>query len=239
MDKFVWMPPTLKIPSTHHHPWGPLLTQSHVTDVEVILDAASDIIMNDGYSAVTLASIASRAKIGVDEVTEMFPTANDALVAMLNREFHGMYGVIVQNIERDPRGGLLSRMYTYILSAVYERPLAKTLFVIDREALNAIMRNSHSFSYTPTIGIRGELIEALQEVGMVRPDVDARMVSSVLSACSAGLALTAPHDDLSLIIDGLATLLARGVDAHVDDTAPGKAVFYDWATKLASPRSDA
>lgn len=213
------------------------MTQSPVTDVEIILDATSDIIMNDGYAAVTLASIASRAGTEVDEISDLFPTANDAMVAMLNREFQGMYGLIVQNIDRDPRGGLLSRMYTYILSAVYERPLAKTLFVIDREALNSIMRNSHSFSYTPTIGIRGELIEALQDVGMVRRDIDANMVSSVLSACSAGLALTAPHDDLGQIIEGLATLLARGVDADVDDTSVGKAVFYDWATKLATPRS--
>ncbi len=212
------------------------MTQSHVTDVEVILNAAGDIIMNDGYAAVTLASIASRANVSVDEVSDMFPTANDAMVAMLNREFHGMYALIVQNIERDPRGGLLSRMYTYILSAVYERPLAKTLFVIDREALNSIMRNAHSFSYTPTIGIRGELIEGLQQAGMVRSDVDAHVVSSVLSACSAGLALTAPHDDLGLIIEGLATLLSRGVDADVEDTRPGKAVFYEWATKLATPR---
>jgi len=187
------------------------MTQPHLTDVETILDAASDIIQNDGYAAVSLPSIALRAGLTVEQVEEMFPSANDAMVAMLNREFHGMYGLIVENIERDPRGGLLSRMYTYILSAVYERPLAKTLFVIDREALNSIMRNSSSYTYTPTIGIRGELIEALQSAGMVRADVDSRQISSILSVCSAGLALTAPHDDLGLIIDGLSTLLSRGV----------------------------
>ena len=212
------------------------MPQPPVTDVDVILTAAGDILMNDGYSAVTLSSIASRADLTVDEVTEVFPTATDAMVAMLNREFRGMYGLIVENIERDPRGGLLSRMYTYILSAVYERPLAKTLFVIDREALNTIMRNAHSLDYTPTVGIRSELIESLQRAGMVRADVDASSVSSVISTCSAGLALTAPHDDLGAIIDGLATLLSRGVDADVDDTSPGKAVFYDWATKLWARR---
>jgi AcrR family transcriptional regulator len=214
------------------------MTQSHLTDVETVLDAASDIIQNDGYSAVTLQSIALRAGVSVEEVEAMFPTANDAMVAMLNREFHGMYGLIVENIERDPRGGLLSRMYTYILSAVYERPLARTLFVIDREAMNSIMRNSSSYTYAPTVGIRGELIEALQEAGMVRADVDARQVSSILSACSAGLALTAPHDDLGLIIDGLSTLLSRGVDADVVDTSAGKAVFFDWATKLTLPKRE-
>ena len=215
------------------------MTHTNLVDVDAVLDAAADIITNDGYASVTVASIASRAGLSEADVTSVFPTANDALVAMLNREFQGMYGNIVENIERDPRGGLLSRMYTYILSSVYERPLAKALFVIDRDALNSIMRNSHSFSYTPNVGIRSELIERLQLVGMVRTDVDAHIVSSVLSSCSAGLALTAPHDDLDSIIDGLATLLSRGVDADVDDTTPGKAVFYEWATSLTIPKSAA
>ncbi len=214
------------------------MSQSSLSIVDAVLDAAADLITNDGYSAVTHASIASRSGLTVEEVSEAFPTANDALVAMLNREFQGMYGNIVENIERDPRGGLLSRMYTYILSSVYERPLAKTLFVIDREALNSIMRNAHSFVYVPNVGIRSELIEGLQEAGMVRADVDAPMVSSVLSTCSAGLALTAPHDNLDLSIDGLSMLISRGVDADVDDTSPGKAVFFDWATSLVARSKD-
>ena len=215
------------------------MSHTSMIDVDSVLDAAGDIITNDGYASVTLASIASRARVSEADVRSVFPTAHDALVAMLNREFQGMYGNIVQNIERDPRGGLLSRMYTYILSSVYERPLAKALFVIDRDALNSIMRNSHSFTYTPNVSIRSELIERLQMVGMVRTDVDAHIVSSVLSSCSAGLALTAPHDDLDSIIDGLSTLLSRGVDADVDDTTPGKAVFYDWATSLTLPKNAA
>ena len=214
------------------------MSHSSLDLVDSVLDAAADLITNDGYSAVTLASISAHAGIPLEQVSDVFPSANDAMVAMLNREFQGMYRNIVENVERDPRGGLLSRMYTYILSSVYERPLAKTLFVIDREALNSIMRNAHSFAYVPKIGIRGELIEGLQAAGMVRPDVDARMISSVLSACSAGLALTAPHDDLDLIIDGLSTLISRGVDADVDDTSPGKAVFYEWATSLVARSKD-
>ena len=214
------------------------MSHSSLDVLDAVLDAAADLITNDGYAAVTLPSIASRTSMSIEQVTEVFPTANDAMVAMLNREFQGMYRNIVENIERDPRGGLLSRMYTYILSSVYERPLAKTLFVIDREALNSIMRNAHSFAYVPNIGIRRELIDGLQAAGMVRPDVDARMISSVLSACSAGLALTAPHDDLDLIIDGLSTLISRGVDADVDDTSPGKAVFFDWATSLVARSKD-
>ena len=110
------------------------MTTSPVLDIDVILDAASDIVTNDGYQAVTIASIASRCGASPDDVSNVFATANDVMIAMLTREFTGMYGIVMQNIERDPRGGLLSRLYTYMLSAVYERPLAKTLFVLDRDA---------------------------------------------------------------------------------------------------------
>ncbi|MDO8337388.1 MAG: TetR/AcrR family transcriptional regulator [Microcella sp.] len=206
-----------------------------LTDVDRILTAAADILMADGYDAVTIPAIAAHSGLSEPEVSELFQSSGDALVAMLNREFAAMYAGIVDHIERDPRGGLLSRVYLYILAGIYERPLSKTLFVIDRDALNRIMRHSHSFRYVPQVGIRGEMIERLQEAGMVRRDIDASMISSVLSVCSAGLALTAPHDDLDLVIRGISDLLARSVDADVADTEAGKRVFYDWATSLTIP----
>lgn len=209
---------------------------SPATDVDRILRAAGDILMHDGYDAVTVPRIAKSAGFPVEEIDALYDGAGDILVAMLNREFSSMYAGIVDHIERDPRGGLLSRIYLYVLSAIYERPLAKTLFVIDRDALNRIMRGSHSFSYVPQVGVRSEMISRLQEVGMVRPDVDAEMVSHVLSVYSAGLAITAPHDDLDIVIRGISELLARGVDATVDDTMPGKSVFFDWATSLTLPK---
>lgn len=206
-----------------------------LTDVDRILTAAADILMADGYDAVTVDAIAAHSGLAQAEVSELFETSGDALVAMLNREFAAMYAGIVDHIERDPRGGLLSRFYLYILAGIYERPLSKTLFVIDRDALNRIMRHSHSFRYVPQVGIRREMIERLQEAGMVRRDIDASMISSVLSVCSAGLALTAPHDDLDLVIRGISDLLARSVDADVAGTEAGKRVFYDWATSLTIP----
>ena len=209
-----------------------------VTDIDQILSAAADLIINDGYSAVTFAAIAERCGASAVEIESLFDTPNDVLVSMLNREFSLMYASIVDHVERDPRGGLLSRMYTYILSSVYERPLARTLFIIDRDALHQIMRNANGFLYLPNVGVRADLIENLQNAGMVRPDIDARMVSSVLSVCSAGLAITAPHDDLDTTIRAIADLLHRAVDSDVADTTAGKSVFYEWATSLTLPKSN-
>jgi AcrR family transcriptional regulator len=207
---------------------------TQLPDVDRILDAASHFIVANGFEQISMESIARNAGIPLDDLQRTFLTLDDVLVSMLNREYASMYAVIVDNVERDPRGGLLSRIYLYTLSAVYERPLAKALYTTDPRALGAIMRNSHGFTYIPTLGMRSTFIEAMQRAGIVRRDVDARAVSQVLSTFSAGLALTAPHDDLDFVIRGVSDLLARAVDADVTDTSAGKAAFFDYATSLTA-----
>ena len=199
-----------------------------------VLDVASDIVATGGFDTLTMQQIAESVDAPVATLVELFGTLDELLVLMLNREFTGIYRTMVDDIERDPDGGRLSRIYFYTLSAVYERPLARTLYTLDREAMNSIMRSANSFRYMPGVGIRADLIETMQRVGMVRRDVDAGTVSHMLTIFSAGLALTAPHDDLDRIVRGVTDLLARVVDEDVVDTAPGKAAYFEWALGLAN-----
>lgn len=199
-----------------------------------VLDVAADIVAGGGFDTLTIGQLAAGADVSVDDVLGLFGSLDELLVRMLNREFTGIYRSMVGDIERDPDGGRLSRIYFYTLSAVYERPLARTLYTLDREAMNSIMRSPGSFRYMPGVGIRADLIETMQRVGMVRRDVDAGTVSHMLTIFSAGLALTAPHEDLDRIVRGVTDLLARVVDEDVADTAPGKAAYFEWALGLAS-----
>lgn len=199
-----------------------------------ILDAAATIIVRDGLDAATAEAIANEAHTTIAGITSIFGSVEDALVTMLNREFTAMYLAIVDQIERDPRGGLLSRIYLYTFSTVYERPLAKTLYTADRDALNRLMRTANSFGYVPGVGIRADFIESMQAAGMVRRDVDAAMVSNMLTIFSAGLALTAPHENLDLIVRSVTDLLAKAVDVPATDTVPGKRAYYAWAAGLSA-----
>jgi AcrR family transcriptional regulator len=209
-----------------------VMPQSDLPNAARALDVAAEIIAGGGFATLTLASLAAATGLSTDELSEQFGSLEEILVLMLNREFTGIYVSMVDHIERDPRGGLLSRVYYYTLVAVYERPLARVLYTIDREAMNTIMRSANSFGYVPGVGIRAELIEKLQAVGIVRRDVDAGTVSRMLTIFSAGLALTAPHEDLDRIVRGITDLLAQVVDVEVEDTTPGKTAFYEWAMSL-------
>ncbi len=202
-------------------------------DLDTVLDAASAIVLSDGFESANLRSIAARARITEEELLQLFSSPGQLFVSMLNREYGGIYRVIVDHIDRDPLGGLLSRIYRHTISAVYERPLARLLYMTDPVALNTILREAYGFNYMPHIGLRAEFIDLMKAAGMVRLDIDSGSLSAVITAVSAGAALTAPHEELELVVNGLAVLLERSADTDVVDTAAGKAAFVEYATGLA------
>lgn len=208
-------------------------------DIDVALDAAADVFVNDGFDAMSFRRIASRMGADEAQLTDVFESLESLLVAMLNREYTGMFHAIVDDIERDPLGGRLSRIYRYVLSAVYERPLARSLYLMDRDGLHRIMRATHGFAYIPQFSIRAEFIDRMKDAGAVRADTDSAAVSAVISAVSAGTALLAPNQPLSDVVDGLAQLLESGVDTTDPDTSRGKAEFFAYASSLADGTPDA
>lgn len=197
-----------------------------------LLDAASHLVVEDGFDAVSVSQIAVKAAVSEDQVLAHFGSLEDLLVAMLNREFTVLWREILDDIDRDPRGGLLSQIYRYTLTGIYMRPLVRALYLADRDGLNTIMRSSHGLTHIPDFGMRTAFIARMKEVGMVRPEVDAERLAAVLSAVSAGAALTAPHSKLDLVNEGVFHLLDCAVDAEVDDTSPGKATFVEYAMTL-------
>ena len=204
---------------------------------EELLDAAARLVVEDGFDAVSISRIAAEARVSEDQVLAHFGSLEDLLVSMLNREFTSLWTVVIDDIERDPRGGLLSHIYRYVITGVYERPLVRALFLADRDGLNTIMRSTHGFTYVPEIGTRAEFIDRMKAAGMVRPEVDSQSLSAVMSAVSAGAALTAPASQLDLVAQGLFDLLSDAVDADVADTTAGKTTYVEYSLALLSPRA--
>ena len=203
-------------------------------DLNDVLDAAEDLVVNDSLGAVTAKSVSGRLGITEDELLQFFPTMTDLLVSMVNREYIAMFSVVLDNVERDPLGGLLSRIIRYTLTAIYERELARALYLSDPDGLNSVMRASYGLGHTPHLHLRSSFIEQMQLAGMVREDVDPEWITAAISAIAAGMALTSPHDDLDDIVDGISLMLDRSVDVATEDTTPGKIVFCEYATSLAS-----
>lgn len=203
-------------------------------DLDHLLTMTETSFLDHGFHGTTLESVSHRSRFSIERIQDLYSSALDLQVAMLNREFARMYQGIVADVERDPRGGLLSRMYTYMFTQVYERPVARTLYMIDRDALHDLMAHQHAKTYVPSVTIHGELTSKLQEAGMIKHDLDPLIVAASLSVLSGGLALTAPHENLGDIVENLLGMVGRTFDADVTDTGAGKTIFYNWATSLDS-----
>ena len=112
-------------------------------DVEPVLDAAAEIVVDDGFESANLRRIAARAGITEEQLLEVFHSPGQLFVSLFNREYSGIFRMIVDHMDRDPLGGLLSHIYRHTLGAVHERPLARALYLTDPIALNTIMREGH------------------------------------------------------------------------------------------------
>lgn len=200
--------------------------------LDSILSGTEKAFLQRGIDDTTFASVSEMSGVPVSDIHQLYPTTMHLLVAMLNREFRAMYAGIISNIERDPRGGLLSRSYTYIFGEVYERPVARALFLVERNALHEIMRHEHGQMYVPSLTVQEQLVVGLKNAGMIKPEANPGIIAQEIGVISGGLAITAPHHNLGELVTEMMTLLAERYDADVEDTTPGKAVFYSWATRL-------
>jgi AcrR family transcriptional regulator len=207
-------------------------------DVDRVLDAVTAIVLEDGFESANLRSIAAKARITEEELLDLFGSADQLFVAMLNREYEGIFHVIVDHMDRDPLGGRLSHIYRQTIGAIHERPLARALYLTEPVALNTIMRAAYGFDYMPEMGPRAEFIDMMKDAGMVRHDIDSGSLSALLAAVVAGASLTAPHEEVDRIVNGLMVLLERSVDTEAHDTSPGKRAFLQYATGLTGNNDD-
>ncbi len=207
---------------------------NHSVDADAVLDAATKIVLDDGFESASLRAIAAKARITEEELLQLFSSTGQLFAAMLNREYSGIFRVIVDHMDRDPLGGLLSHIYRHTIGAVHERPLARALYLTDPIALNTIIRAAYGFDYMPQMGVRAEFIDMMKDAGMVRNDIDSASLSAVLASVVAGASLTSPHEELDRIIQGLAVMLERSADTDACDTTPGKLAFLRYASSLVN-----
>jgi AcrR family transcriptional regulator len=204
--------------------------------IDTLIRSTEQIFLNQGFDKTTLESIATHSGQPLEVVRDIYPDRLDALVAMLNTEFSAMYAGIANNVDRDPLGGFLSRIYTYVFCEVYERPVSRVLFTVDRYALRDLMSHRFGQIYAPSVEIRQELVDGLYVAGMLRPEVDTKIVSQAIGVISGGLAITSPHENLDELVSSV-MMWSTQLDADVEDTSPGKEVFHRWVARLDNVRN--
>ena len=153
-----------------------------------ILDAAVNLVMRQGYDKTTMSDVADEAGVSRGIVYLHFDSKENLLEALMQREVLQYMQTWLEHIEADARGGTVGGIYRAVLYAINSRPFMAAIMRRDRRVIGSYLRKpDNMFGTMQSSSINVGFLEALQEVGAVRKDVDPRVMSHIMDILSYGL----------------------------------------------------
>ncbi|MEV4097885.1 TetR/AcrR family transcriptional regulator [Streptosporangium saharense] len=203
-------------------------------ETSVILDAAAQLIAEQGFGGVRMDEIAARAGVAKGVLYLRFADKNALLRAVVDREVVLTARRSIELVEADEHGGSFSRLYVHAVTALYSRPALLRLYQEPSAPLQDLARDGERLRARELLG--AEFIRALQAEGVVTADLDADVLVANLTLWNQALAAQAPTVGADALILGMGALLARAVDTGTGDTAAGKRVFVAFAEAMIAER---
>lgn len=153
-----------------------------------ILDAASDLMVRFGYDKTTVSEIAAEAGVSKGAIYLHFQSKEELFEALLVREMKRHGEVWLQQVEADPLGGTMGGLYKNVLLAMHASPLMSAIFQQDSKILGTYLRQpGNLFETMQAQSMRAEFVEAMQQAGVVRPDVKPEVAAHVMDLIGYGM----------------------------------------------------
>ncbi|MGB7338250.1 MAG: helix-turn-helix domain-containing protein [Phototrophicaceae bacterium] len=153
-----------------------------------ILDAAADLIAHYGYDKTTVSDIAREAGISKGAIYLHFDSKDTLFEALLIRETQRYSLRWLQMLEDDKDGGTIGSMYKKILYALNESPFMSAMFKRDARILGSYVRKPDNFfRRQQDQDGRFIFVKMMQDAGVIRKDIDARVISHIMDMLAYGL----------------------------------------------------
>jgi len=198
-----------------------------------LLEVAATVVTRYGFAKTSMADIATTAGVSKGLLYLRFPDKDALLMSLLDREFVLALRATLTRVDADERGGLLSRIYLHTLHGLRSRPLLWSFYVTRDPQLNRFAQRGDPGRYERRIEAGRTFMRRLYDDGIIQSDLGGQ-VTGVLWLFTFGLAASAPHQGADQLIEGVAELVQRGLDADVADTEPGKRAFRRFVTDLTA-----
>ena len=213
-----------------------------------LLDAAASLFTQLGFDKTTVADVAAEAGVSKGAVYLHFASKDALLEALILREMEAYAASWVQAVEADPQGGRVGGMYRCALRALHDNPVMAALLRRDARVFGNYLRKPGGLLVAARSGTsRKEFVEAMQQAGAIRRDVDPTVTAHIMNMLSYGLvamgqvmnATNIPATEA--ILEGIADLLDRALTpAEGGNDTAGKVIvrkMYDArATRFAAAR---
>ncbi|MFC7876490.1 TetR/AcrR family transcriptional regulator [Isoptericola sp. NPDC057391] len=194
-----------------------------------ILDAARDLILENGWPRTTVADVAARAGIGKGAVYLELPDKAAILDAVLRRSTRDLTAEVRRRVVEATGPLDLPAVYRFGTEALLGDPLMRALYAGDVSLLGDHVRQvaDGGDRYAERFGWLADYVARLQDAGVVDPAMPTETVVRVLGVFSVGL-VHAPGTIGAMTDDALrdavalfADLVGRGLaaDRPVDPEA--------------------
>lgn len=208
-----------------------------------IMDAAAGLFARHGFDKTTVDEIADAAGVSKGAIYLHFESKDALFEAVLAREMTAHTEAWLELLEADPEGGTLGGIYRNTLRALQASPLMTAIMRQDQQVIGSYLRKPDSLFETDYAkASRVELVERLQEAGVVRRDVDPKVASHVMDVLGYGLVrigdVRSP-DEFPPLEDVL-TLVGEILDRALSpeggaDSEAGKAVLREMVGSATKP----
>lgn len=155
---------------------------------EQILDAASALIIRQGYDKTSMIDVAREVGISRGTVYLYFASKDQLFEALILRESTLYVEAWLQYVETNDSVASMGAIYRSVLHAVNSRPFMAALMKRDRRIAGSYFRKPDTlFRSMETVSPWGNLLSTLQAVGTVRQDIDPAVMTHIMELLSYGL----------------------------------------------------
>lgn len=168
-----------------------------------ILDATAELLLRHGYNKLTMSDVADAVGLNRKLVYLLFPSKDALIEAVILREMNTYLEIWSRYLDSDPLGGSVASVYRSLLAVLKQLPLMTAIYTRDEQTFGKYLsRPGNIFAYwPPDPGPTRDFLQAMQEIGAVREDVNTRAFAFILDALSQSIlaalssSTRAPFDD--------------------------------------------
>lgn len=206
---------------------------------EHILNVAAALLQRQGYDKTTMSDIADAAGVSRGVVYLHFANKDALFEALVQRKFLNYARSWLEYIEADPQGGTIGGLYRAVHYAINSDPFMAAIIKRDRQVFgNYLRKPNNPLAAMSSTTMRTEFIEALQEAGTLRKDIDPAIIAQLNDILSYGLLGMYGVDtvDNAAQFDDLIEVIADMLDLYLTPEgggipAAGKAVIRQLASR--------
>ena len=154
-----------------------------------ILDVTAQLLLRHGYNKVTMSDVADAVGLNRRLVYLLFPSKDALIKALLLREVNSYTDAWNRYLERDPLGGTVASVYRGLLATLKQFPLMAAMYTRDGQTFGKYLYRPGSFfaSFPPDPGPTRAYLQAMQEIGVVRQDINTSAMAFILDALAPSI----------------------------------------------------